>query len=307
MQGKSEKAIAHFLAPYAITILQHIPNSWCFKGGGAAWLFAVQFASLTKMSSKLMQAVKLLGMFELHDLDFDCTSDVFTALQDARRLAKAVTELPLEECATWARQHGMCFMNTSPELAYRDRTCTILGTNHNPLSLSLHNGQNDRTGEKYTLLRLGFAMHRTGEDILRIPYIDVNIAKKDKFILEFIDVDESIVLNGILMKHPKAIHDDILRVLFRETGWAPWLLHDEKKWSRRTRRLCGLTLLMDYPAIQRWDALCNLVDKVRDMDAAFSYSGRRDCVLRELGCLSAHGGVFSTFVRACPRLIRYCG
>ena len=74
-------------------------------------------------------------------------------------------------------------MNTSPELAYRDRTCTILGTNHNPLSLSLHNGQNDRTGEKYTLLRLGFAMHRTGEDILRIPYIDVNIAKKDKFIL----------------------------------------------------------------------------------------------------------------------------
>ena len=49
---------------------------------------------------------------------------------------------------------------------------------------------------------------------------------------------------------------------------------------------------MDYPKIQRWDTLCNLVDKVRDMDAAFSYSGRRDCVLRELGCLSAHGGVF---------------
>ena len=132
---------------------------------------------------------------------------------------------------------------------------------------------------------------------LRVPYIDVNIVNNqfNKFEFKFIDVDGPIVLNGILMTHPKAIHDDILRVLFRETGWAPWVLDDEKKCSRRTKRLCGLTLLLDYPKIQRWGVLCDLVDKVRDMDAAFSYSGRRDCVLRELGCLSAHGGVFFNF------------
>ena len=49
------------------------------------------------------------------------------------------------------------------------------------------------------------------------------------------------------MKHPKAIHDDILRVLFRGIGWDPWLLDDEKKCSRRTKRLCGLTPAAGLP------------------------------------------------------------